>query len=1612
MADAIDFSKTRRIVLLIDLNPLLESPNPNYITSILTTSKILTSFNSLSSSLFSFKFFFSSLSPLHSATTLHRILPNHPSFSLLFNSPSQTLDSLSHTLNSISHSQFTSSSSTSCLHTATSLIQLAHDYDWDSDFQDLSGKSYPMSLPSNLIILLSPVCTSLAEFMSVDVNNTCVRDYRGMFRECFTAVNDTFNSKDIHFCWVDVRSHAQECEINESDQHSVFIRNEISKFGWGFCSAQFIILGSALVSFGLIYPNIGVSSKLLDSCRLHNRIRGQLKLEILDVTGKPLECKCCDLELLHLKVSSKPRSNGITKTHEVGSSTLNAFLASFNDDIMKLRVTSVQKHTKYDHLENCSFDSILVHSAKSGKKGKEGLDSIFADRVYELLAGEKSELFGKHSVPTWQIFLSFLYKEGYWALLSLSNSKGDLYMGVLKPFTIHSAILLIIDNNQNLIQMPYGTNVLMNEIASQGDIDHQKGVSPLGKYAHVSDGKRRKMKKHTYRDLTWSSFCKAAYGFLDVDLAEVYFAYGIKMSKKLKFLKCWMKEVKNYNISINNMPCQMGPDSNQHKEIDIDKNLAASYQEKDEPLSMQLCSDQSRMQDDDALVSCSENSESFFSNLPKKIQHGVESPGVDLKILAERLVNSSICWLHKKHETMDNLEESCTMQVAEIFKLLLREPQDLKEHKDHSPSSTSEYLVREYELQILLRLEILQSEYAGSIKGFMKIKLVKQICSLLEIIQYLVEGGFHGDLSLYDYVERTIKSRYSENLGDVINKIYDQMDLLPFGEENEDQALMFNSEDSNQSWRGKHERNDMSTSKIIQDSFSVEDESCHLLEKVNMSHQGQTKEDHARMLNEAREKRERARRFVSFTSRMPDLQRVWAPKQSKLVKVKPEPKRKKQMRVGYSSVVCETPLIANKPSSPSRQNCAKSVSKALFQDDRPLCLYHVTQTLCDADLEQSLLRYSKRERDECINMMLVREELCVKILDKCPEIQQLRKIHGRLIVAANLASASHIALKLMKAYSESRQIAVTRQLFDEIPQKDVVFFNVMIRSYVNNKHYERALDMYRSMLKLDIAPDHFTLPQILKACSGSENLWVGLQAHVAVFKKALHSNLYVGNGLITMYGKCNRLLDARQVFDEMLYRDVVSYNSLVAAYAQNQLFRDALEVCRTMMQSCSVKPNAGTMASLSPAVTSSDNLKLMMDMFISYGQDSLVSWNVMIAAYVNNSMPADAVNLYLQMESYRIDPDSVTIASVLPACGDLSALSLGRKIHEYVKRKRLVPNLTLENALIDMYAKCGSLNDARKVFDEMQTRDVVSWTCMVSAYGMTGDGQTAVTMFSDMQHSGLTPDSISFVPVLSACSHAGLLDQGKQIFKLMSDEYNIVPRLEHLACMVDLLGRSGRINEAYEFIKCMKVKPNDRIWGALLSACKVHSNMDIGLVAADHLFESVPEQAGYYVLLSNIYAKAGRWKDVGTIRSMMKVKGVKKEPGVSNVELNNQVHSFLAGDQSHPQSKEIYEELDVIVGKMRELGYVPETDSALHDIEDEDKGNHLAVHSEKLAIVFVIINTEAFTPIRITKNLRVCEDCHTAAKLISKIVERDIILRDTNRFHHFKNGFCSCGDYW
>ncbi|KAL6500926.1 putative pentatricopeptide repeat-containing protein [Orobanche hederae] len=641
------------------------------------------------------------------------------------------------------------------------------------------------------------------------------------------------------------------------------------------------------------------------------------------------------------------------------------------------------------------------------------------------------------------------------------------------------------------------------------------------------------------------------------------------------------------------------------------------------------------------------------------------------------------------------------------------------------------------------------------------------------------------------------------------------------------------------------------------------------------------------------------------------------------------------------------------------------------------------------------------------------EALIIQALDKIPDITTLKKLHSRIICDPKLFSDTSLAIKLMRAYAARGKPDMTRKVFERISERNTVICNVMIRSYVNNHLYKDALSMYKSMLASGITPDHYTLPCVLKACSSLNDLGSGLQIHCSAVKKGLDFTLFTGNSLVAVHGKCGNLVAARQVFDEMSNKDIVSWNSMVAGYAQNGLFDEALELCKEMV-SLGVRPDPGTLASLSPAVTNTslENVMFVKRIFSDMAGEELMSWNVMIAMYANNSMSSEAVGLYSQMEANGLLPDSVTIASVLPACGDLSAISLGKSIHEYIEMKKLRPNLSVENALIDMYAKCGCLLDARNVFDEMPMKDVISWTSMMSAYGRSGKGREAIELFSRMLDLGIIPDSIAFVSILSACSHAGLLEEGENFYKLMTKEFKIIPRIEHFTCMVDLLGRAGKVDEAYNHIKQIPMDPNDRVWGALLSACHVYNNMDIGIIAADRLFELAPWQSGYYVLLSNIYAKAGRWKDVSLIRSIMKERGLKKIPGVSNIELGNKVHTFLAGDRSHQQTVEIYSELDILLGKMKEIGYVPKTDNTLHDVEEEEKENHVVVHSEKLAVVFAIINSEAKMPIRVTKNIRVCEDCHIAMKFISKITEREIVVRDTNRYHHFENGVCSCGDYW
>jgi pentatricopeptide repeat protein len=347
-----------------------------------------------------------------------------------------------------------------------------------------------------------------------------------------------------------------------------------------------------------------------------------------------------------------------------------------------------------------------------------------------------------------------------------------------------------------------------------------------------------------------------------------------------------------------------------------------------------------------------------------------------------------------------------------------------------------------------------------------------------------------------------------------------------------------------------------------------------------------------------------------------------------------------------------------------------------------------------------------------------------------------------------------------------------------------------------------------------------------------------------------------------------------------------------------------------------------------------------------------------------------------------------------------------------VVRMGLEDNVYVGTSVVDMYSKCGRVEMARKAFQKIKGKNILSWSAMIAGCGMHGHGQEALEDFSEMRRSGLKPNYITFISVLAACSHAGLLKEGRYWYNAMRREFGIEPGVEHYGCMVDLLGRAGCLDEAYALIREMKVEPDAAMWGALLSACRIHKNVELAEISAKRLFELDATNSGYYVLLSNIYAEAGMWKDVERMRVLVKTRGIDKPPGYSSVELKGKTHVFYVGDKSHPQHSKIYSYLEKLLERMQEAGYVPNTGSVFHDLDEEDKESMLRIHSEKLAIAFALMNSVQGSIIHVMKNLRVCTDCHTAIKIITKLTGREIVVRDIQRFHRFREGSCSCGDYW
>ncbi|KAM6591469.1 hypothetical protein CsatA_014074 [Cannabis sativa] len=556
-----------------------------------------------------------------------------------------------------------------------------------------------------------------------------------------------------------------------------------------------------------------------------------------------------------------------------------------------------------------------------------------------------------------------------------------------------------------------------------------------------------------------------------------------------------------------------------------------------------------------------------------------------------------------------------------------------------------------------------------------------------------------------------------------------------------------------------------------------------------------------------------------------------------------------------------------------------------------------------------------------------------------------------------------------------------------------------------------------------------------------------LQDAQKVFDEMPDRDLCSWNTILSGYAKAGQLDGARRLFDEMPERDNFSWSSLMSGYVRQHRPKEALELYRMMQRNQISKSNKFTVSSALAASAAMPSLRLgkeihgyimrtgldsdeivwsaLTDMYGKCGSikdarcifdkmedRDVVSWTAMIDRCFEDGTREEGFALFSKLMSSGTRPNDFTFAGVLNACADHVAEELGKQVHGYMTRVGFGPFSFAASALVHMYCKCGNIENAKRVFNGMPKPDIVSWTSLIVGYAQHGQPKEALKIFELLLESGTKLDHVTFVGVLSACTHAGLVDEGLAYFHSIETKHKLKHTADHYACIVDLLARAGRFEEAEKIINDMPGKADKYLWASLLGGCRIHGNIELAKRAAEALFKIEPENPATYVTLANIYATAGMWSEVAKVRKIMDERRVVKKPGLSWIEIKRETYVFTVGDESHPKYNEIREFLKKISKRIREEGYVPNTNFVLHDVEEEQKEQNLSYHSEKLAVAFGIISTPPGTPIKVFKNLRTCVDCHTAIKFISKIVKRKIIVRDSNRFHCFENGSCSCGDYW
>ncbi|GFS30751.1 pentatricopeptide repeat (PPR) superfamily protein [Actinidia rufa] len=569
--------------------------------------------------------------------------------------------------------------------------------------------------------------------------------------------------------------------------------------------------------------------------------------------------------------------------------------------------------------------------------------------------------------------------------------------------------------------------------------------------------------------------------------------------------------------------------------------------------------------------------------------------------------------------------------------------------------------------------------------------------------------------------------------------------------------------------------------------------------------------------------------------------------------------------------------------------------------------------------------------------------------------------------------------------------------------------------------------------------------KLLKISADTKNLGFGkiIHALLIVTNQATPYHVIQTNSLINLYSKCGQIKIARQLFDEMRERNVVSWSGLMAGYLHNGFPLEVLRLFKTMALVDDFRPNEYVLATVLSSCadcgsivegmqchghvlksglvfhqyvknavtymyTTCSDVEGAMKVLNSVPGSDVYTFNSIIKGLVEHGYLTEALEVVGRMAKECVTWDSVTYVSVFGLCTDLKDLKLGLQVHNQIVKTNVEFDEFVGSAVIDMYGKCGEISIARNVFDGLQSHNVVLWTALLAAYLQNGCFEEALKLFFHMELEGVKPNEYTFAVLLNSCAGLSALGHGNSVHaraeKSGLKQYIIVGNA--------LINIVGLLEQAENFMRSNPVKWDVVAWRTLLSACHVHRNYRLGKHVAEIVLRMDPEDVGAYILLSNMHAKAKRWDGVARIRKLMRERIVKKEPGVSWIEIRTHTHVFVSDDNKHPEFSQIYEKVRELLADIKPLGYAPNTAAVLHDVEEEQKEDYLSYHSEKLAIAYGLIKTPSEAPIRVIKNLRMCDDCHSAVKLISKVTNRVIIVRDVNRFHCFRDGCCSCGGYW